>query len=138
MSIPGIVNVTAASAMAAFVNGGIMSVPVAAAVWLLLRITPRRALNAATRYAIWCAALAIVITLPALYLPLHRSAPAAHVRAESASETGVEMDDAYDASSYVADGARSGPVRVEKTSFDAAPSRWPRFPIEIRAARWVK
>jgi uncharacterized protein (TIGR03435 family) len=138
MSIPGIVNVTAASAMAAFVNGGIMSVPVAAAVWLLLRIAPRRALNAATRYAIWCAALAIVITLPALYLPLHRNVPAAHVRAESASETGVEMDAAYDASSGLANGARSGPVRVEKTSFDAAPSRWPRFPIEIQAARWVK
>lgn len=35
---------------------------VAAAVWLLLRLTPR--INAATRYAVWWAVLAVVVLLP--------------------------------------------------------------------------
>jgi beta-lactamase regulating signal transducer with metallopeptidase domain len=57
------------SVLAALVNGGILSALVTIAVWLALRVTPRRVLNAATRYAMWWAALAIAVTLPALYLP---------------------------------------------------------------------
>jgi beta-lactamase regulating signal transducer with metallopeptidase domain len=45
------------------INGAILSVPVAAAVWLLLRLTPRRALNASTRYAVWWAALLLIFCL---------------------------------------------------------------------------
>jgi hypothetical protein len=62
------------SLLAALVNGGILSALVTLAVWLALRVTPRRALNAATRYAVWWGALAVAVTLPALYLP--RVAPA--------------------------------------------------------------
>jgi beta-lactamase regulating signal transducer with metallopeptidase domain len=40
-----------------------LSVPVAAAVWLLLRLTPRRVLNATTRYAVWWATLLLVFCL---------------------------------------------------------------------------
>ncbi len=46
-----------ANILTAFVNAGIVSVLIVAALWLLLRITPRRTLNAATRYAIWWIAL---------------------------------------------------------------------------------
>ena len=41
------------SVLAALVNGGILSALVTVAVWLALRATPRRALNATTRYAVF-------------------------------------------------------------------------------------
>src|SRR5258708_30406401 len=64
------------SILAAMVNAGFLSALVTAAVWLALRLTPRRALNAATRYAVWWAALAVAIALPALYLPRNVAGPA--------------------------------------------------------------
>jgi len=53
----------------ALVNGSILGALVTGAVWLALRLTPRRVLNAATRYALWWATLAVVVALPTLYLP---------------------------------------------------------------------
>jgi hypothetical protein len=50
------------------VNGFILSVPLAAAVWLALRLG-QRSLNAATRYGFWWIALAACIALPAAFLP---------------------------------------------------------------------
>ena len=46
------------SILAAMVNGAILSAAVTAAEWLALGLMPRRGLNAATRYAVWWAALA--------------------------------------------------------------------------------
>lgn len=55
--------------LAAAVNGTLEGALVTAAVWLALRAAPRRALNAATRYVLWWATLAVVLGLPALHLP---------------------------------------------------------------------
>ena len=55
----------------ALVNGAFQSVLPAAAVWMALRLTPRRLLNAATRYAIWWIALGMAIALPAFYPRAH-------------------------------------------------------------------
>lgn len=68
--------------LSALVNGAALSLALTAAVWLLLRIVPRRLLNAATRYAVWWAALAVVLALPLIDLPLPRlhPRPAAMVR----------------------------------------------------------
>lgn len=63
------------SLVAAMVNGAILSAAVTALVWLALRVTPRRALNAATRHAIWWIALAIAVTIPVAWLPIRASAP---------------------------------------------------------------
>ncbi len=52
----------------AIINGTILSAFLAAAVWLALRCIPRRALNAATRYAIWWLVLAASLALPGLFL----------------------------------------------------------------------
>ena len=52
---------------AAALNSVLIGIPIAALVWLILRIVPRGALNAATRYAIWWACLAVVAALPATY-----------------------------------------------------------------------
>ena len=56
--------------LAAAVSGTLEGALVTVAVWLALRTVPRRALNAATRYALWWATLAVVLALPALHLPL--------------------------------------------------------------------
>lgn len=50
----------------ALVNASILSAALAAALWIGLRLTPRHALNAATRYVVWWAALLITAVLPLL------------------------------------------------------------------------
>src|SRR6185436_15622172 len=59
----------AAVILAAALNGAIPGILLTALVAIVLRLTPRRAINAATRYAIWCSTLLVVILLPFLYLP---------------------------------------------------------------------
>ncbi len=50
--------------LAALINGIILSGAAAAALWLVLRLTPRRTLNAASRYVAWCAALIVTAAAP--------------------------------------------------------------------------
>ena len=50
----------------AIINSAILSTLLSLAVWLALQITPRRALNAATRYAIWWLVLITTLALPGL------------------------------------------------------------------------
>jgi len=57
-------------------NSAILSAFLTAAVWLVLRLTPRRLLNAATRDAIWWITLAAILALPLVKLPTHKSRPA--------------------------------------------------------------
>jgi len=68
-------------------NGSLLSGPVAAAVWVALRMGLGRRMNAATRYVIWWATLAVVLMLPLLYLP-SRGAPA---RPGAANPPGREL-----------------------------------------------
>src|ERR1019366_4198911 len=60
---------------AALVNGAIASGLTAGTISLVLRFASRDALNAATRYAIWWAAMAITLALPVFFLPAHVSPP---------------------------------------------------------------
>jgi Ca-activated chloride channel family protein len=62
------------SAVAAMVNGAVLSAVLTALVWLALRVMPRHVLNAATRYVVWWLAIAIAVTLPLAWLPSHTSA----------------------------------------------------------------
>ncbi len=71
--------------LSALINAGIASAVVTLAVWLAMSAAPRRALNAATRYAIWWITLLVVVALPAFYLP-HRAAPVAAVAAVALPE----------------------------------------------------
>ena len=50
--------------LAALVNGMLVSVALLCLVWIALRVMPRGSLNAATRYAIWWAALVVTVALP--------------------------------------------------------------------------
>jgi beta-lactamase regulating signal transducer with metallopeptidase domain len=115
--------------LAALVNGAILGAIVTCVVGVLLRLTPRRALNAATRYAIWWAALLVVVLLPVFYLPIHfRTAGPPAV---------FDPTPAIDTASIEAipeSIAAAGPAAVADTP---PASRWPAFPIEIRGGRWL-
>ena len=121
------------SLLAVLVNGGILSAPVTIAVWLALRVTPRRALNAATRYAVWWAALAIAMALPELYLP----------REVAGRVPSHEADPTVASPPANPRGADSRPAQFSAGSSSAgrepAP-RWPLFPVEVaggRLPRWI-
>ncbi len=58
--------------LAALINGFVVSVPLAAVVWLALGVS-RRWVNAATRYAVWSILLAVVVCLPLRYVPFRPS-----------------------------------------------------------------
>ena len=112
--------------LSALVNGAALGVPLTAAVWLLLRIVPRRLLNAATRYAVWWAALAVALALPAVYLPmpkLHRAAPPAAVP--------------YRPTPPPATNALPLTIRLLPIA-PAVPQRAPIFPIRIGASGWPR
>ena len=74
----------------ALLNGAILSVPAAGAVWAGLRLAPRRALGAAARYLVWWAALMATMLLPVAYLRMP-AAPSGGAAAVSQAErvTGV-------------------------------------------------
>jgi Ca-activated chloride channel family protein len=113
--------------MAALLNGALMSIPLTVAVWVALRLTPRGALNSATRYVVWWATLAVVVTLPAMYLPIHSwswlgRAPSQVVAGRDG--VGVSQTTAWQVS-------ESSVVSI------AAPrSRRLFFPFEVAAGRW--
>ena len=65
----------------ALVNGAVLSAVLTAAVWLFLRLAPRRFLNAATRHMIWWIVLAITIAFPAFQFPIRSPRPAKPVQA---------------------------------------------------------
>jgi beta-lactamase regulating signal transducer with metallopeptidase domain len=54
--------------LTAMVNGTLLGAVLTLTVWLVLRLALGRVLNAATRYVVWWATLAVVIALPLLYL----------------------------------------------------------------------
>jgi beta-lactamase regulating signal transducer with metallopeptidase domain len=111
--------------LAAFINGGIAGSAVTFAVWFVLSIAPRRALNAATRYAVWWTTLLIVVALPLFYLPHH-------VEPVSASQSVVPVTTQPVA---IAETPAS-PVSKSVDNDQPQPSLWPRFPLELNAGAW--
>jgi beta-lactamase regulating signal transducer with metallopeptidase domain len=115
--------------LSALVNGAIPGAVVTALVWLVLRATPRRVFNAATRYMVWWATLGVVVILPLLYLPFHFAPSPSQVVDISApivEETLTSVD--------TAPAPIEPAVFVETTS--PAPTQARAFPIEFTAGRW--
>jgi beta-lactamase regulating signal transducer with metallopeptidase domain len=106
------------AAWSALANGAVLSIPLTAAVWLTLRLIPRRALNAATRYAIWWIVLAVTIALPAFYPPRSAASGRATSGADAIVVRVVELP------------AATPPVDRP------APRR--RLPLELPAGRWMR
>jgi hypothetical protein len=69
--------------LSAALNGFVVSIPLACAVWVVLRVS-RWWLNAATRYGIWWIVLGAVAALPVLYLPVR---PASHAEMAPANRS---------------------------------------------------
>jgi len=111
--------------LAALVNGAVASALVTAVVWLGLLAIPRRTLNAATRYVVWWAALAIAAVLPAWYLP-HRMAPP---HSQAVYRTPL-------APSEVTRIEGPAPRAIGTPAQVPAPARGLRFPLAIPAGRW--
>jgi beta-lactamase regulating signal transducer with metallopeptidase domain len=113
------------SMLAAMVNGAVLSVPIAAAVWSALRLAPRRALNSATRYAVWWATLLVAIALPLVYLPhfsISRAAPPTNVRKLNVANPVVPVAVVTTPPSVIAPPSRSQRWRIE-----LPPGRWPQW-----------
>jgi len=105
----------------AIISGAILSVPLSLAVWLALRVVPRRALNAATRYAIWWVVLAVTLALPLSYSKWRTAPPAPHASSVSRQSLATE------------------PQREPLTALAPAPvSRRISMPIAIPANRWLQ
>jgi beta-lactamase regulating signal transducer with metallopeptidase domain len=107
--------------LAALINGGIAGAAVTIAVWLVLSIAPRRALNAATRYAVWWTTLMVVVALPVFYLP-YRAEPKPLPAIISTAETQIVAPTITEAQPISNDAPR--------------PSPWPPFPFELNAGSW--
>src|SRR5258706_7155617 len=120
----------AATFLAAALNGAIPGILLTALIWAALRLTPRRALNAATRYAIWCVTLLVVILLPFLYLstPAHPAALAAPILQNE--PISVPVAPILQNEPVVVPAAAI--LQNEPISVPAAL----RFPIQVRAGRW--
>ncbi len=117
--------------VAALVNGAILSALLTAGLWLALLLVPRRFLNAATRYAVWWAALAVVVVMPALFL--HRPSPSPHfpmAPREAAVAAPADFAVTTPLGTPISGLAGSGPARRTFA--------WPSFPIRIVAGEWSR
>lgn len=99
------------------VNAAILSALLTVAAGIALRVTPRRALNAATRYAVWWIVLAAIVVLPLAY-----------VRLTPASST------SYDAS--LPNTVRG--LSWARSSTVPASVRTISLPLEIPASKWLR
>ena len=106
--------------LSALINAGIAGAALTLGVWLALSIAPRRALNAATHYAVWWIALLVVVSLPLFYLP-HRPEPASPFVPVSLPTSQTESLTVTEAT---------------PPASDAPTSRWPQFPFEFSAGAW--
>jgi len=109
--------------LAALVNGMIVSTVPVAFVWLLLRLDSGRAINASTRYVVWCASLITVIAAPLYYVNL----PVSESRATT-------VDSTSDVSPIRIEGANvlAGPPVPEQSSERSL------FPVFITATTWPR
>ncbi len=118
--------------LAALVNGAIVGAGLTAALWLVLRVTPRSVLNAATRYALWWATLALIVALPVFYLPRRTVA-----RQEAATAPAVSQPVSHSVSAPPRYSAPALPSVAFRPHDDAVPAA-PRFPIRIVTSGWPR
>jgi hypothetical protein len=143
------------SLLAALINGTILSGAAAAVLWAVLRLAPRRVLNAATRYVAWWAALIVAAVFPVLFLAGNpRPAPAAPpaAKAEAVGGFGLAGDPtARERAQHedrsltfaapirgpnVREGLREGTQPFGQSTRGGVSAR--RFPIEIPAGDWTR
>ena len=107
-----------AVAVAALLNGLLPALAVAAAAWVLLKVTPR--MNAATRHAIWWLVLALAVLLPVGFA-IH---DAGRVRVPARRERVVRMPD------------RNGPAELIGPPATVSAPVHRAAQLELREGRW--
>jgi hypothetical protein len=103
-----------------------LSIPLAAAVWLGLRLLPRRTLSAAARYLVWWTALIATIALPIAYLP--PGAPSQPISLEAPPDQQAPRPQI------------NAPVFAppQTAPLAPAPSVRSRFPLRIATGTWTR
>ena len=117
---------------AALVNGMVAGAAIASAVWIALRLMPLKWLNAATRYAVWWAVLAVVAALPFRYAFSEKAAGKAPVQLLSSDAISLPAEPPHAISMPprpMATGSAGVPVPAQ-TSFHRA------FPIVLPDGPW--
>ncbi len=144
------INQASGAALAAILNTALVTLAVAAIVWLALRFTPR--VNAATRHAAWWAVLALVAIVPALpqsftpraAMPVFRqssTAPAKsveHVETAGVSVHAPAIRDAVPANPSSSN-LRSASLSSQTVNPQNSGAAQPRvfLPLEFRAGKWL-
>jgi beta-lactamase regulating signal transducer with metallopeptidase domain/Tfp pilus assembly protein PilF len=101
----------------AIINSAILSTLLSLAVRVVMQIIPRRALNAATRYAIWWIVLVATLVLPLAYIRLTLARPAAQIEFSSSPR---EL------------------ARAQSTTTVPVAKRAITLPLEIPASQWLQ
>ena len=133
--------------LSALINGLVLSPVVVFAVWLAVRLAPRRAMNAATRYVVWYSALFVTVALPGWYAPWPRWFAPSRPHA-AAGATATPATAGFDESSPMMPvEARSNtlPLPSAPLSFEAPrrtpqhrPLPVPEFPIAVAPGAWPR
>ena len=95
--------------MSLLLNSAILALPLAFALWIVLRFTPRRHLNAATRYFIWWITFAVTLALPLLFVHPHRATAAGAAASDIVAIRVVQIETARSAAGPIPFGL---PVQV--------------------------
>src|SRR5437763_332531 len=117
-------------ALAALVNGGLLSGLLTVVVWLVLRIVPRRMLNAATRYAVWWVTLTVVVLLPVAYW----NAPKHAIGRRDAEKTAAAVSESSPVTQTVSQGFAGKAADGGGRPQTAGPGLRPDGPIGNRSA----
>ncbi|MCU1327640.1 MAG: hypothetical protein JWN34_3010 [Bryobacterales bacterium] len=127
---------------AALVNGAVASALTVALVGATLRLTPRRVVNATTRYAIWWIAMILTVVTPVSFLP-NAVPPLAEIDASSmptgtqivSTPTAITADaPAVARPRHVVPPQAPSSLRAPKLPFELADARWPRTILLVWAA----
>jgi beta-lactamase regulating signal transducer with metallopeptidase domain len=132
-------NAFSAAGLMAVLNTLWLALAVAAVMWLALRLMPR--VNAATRHAVWWAALALVVLLPVVTL-LPRSGPPLPSRQRAENQIGTRVRSTSAVKPYpITTGADAPAPPLAPSQLPALNSRTVaaprvRIPIEFRPGNW--
>jgi beta-lactamase regulating signal transducer with metallopeptidase domain len=137
--------------LAALINGIILSGAAVGVLWVILRLTPRRMLNAASRYVAWCAALVVTAAAPLLFLarvPKPAPAPApAQANAVAASPQTIGVGPSAEIIHPPPNMTPTGKVverQARPASISHSQPKHPKravpspFPIRIPAGAWTR
>jgi len=134
----------------AMVNAAILGIAATGFLWLLLRIIPRSAINAATRYGLWWLALLVTVALPFAFLSPRnfRTSGPASLGTLPVQSLAMVPEPASQPASRPPQAPVNSSVARPNVSGEAqqsgAPSSWNRFfsehssfPWKVRAGLWL-